>query len=928
MLDTSVVERKIRGQVLDMTFKAIVTEAFVGGLPINESELDEGLTQKFVGYANECLEDLGGYHLLEQAIENTVDPIKKARLRRMSAVCMEAAQEVTARILKENAGDDKALIEGAKNVALTPEEYARFSKNAATLTPDSLSKMIQKKTLAVIKEEKEAYKKDAELETELKNALNEAEDDEDDSENAISTELSPEDKSEAEGKNENDDVNAMQAGNNDATGADIGQSSNSPSVAELMEDETPSAESYIYMPANESILSRIKEKLTRKHGTGNLSPETAKAAVDKWARDKGLKPVDSQDVIENLYRTMMDGATPNLQKSPDGFYYDVELYKDAVVFAAFDKDKKAGLYLLSGEDLSEKGASESDTDTSCSKFTKMQEEIKKDPEQQITGMLIGMACPCPKHQAEEASKDPVKKAVDHTASTQVAQQGMAPNTGAPQTTNDDPGQLGMDPEKGVPQKANDEPGQTGMESASGFDSYMRALAGKNYRAKHASIFSRIQELAYESMLGTTESYENIPFKTMADITKHDTFEVFGSHWNAGFEQMVDSIGLYNFGIAQEGFFDRWKKTGRKEAKQMNDEELAVAFIAAMKDSGLNLSGDTKALKAAMVESEKADPTIQRRYTTIDGVAVVLEHSDMGFDVIYMVGNKTVWKTRPQMIGIVGNYLDKKTKEDRKAAKQAPATESEATPDQPNAEEDILNNSLLVASIIYTFFETLNTMNLYCPKLAEIRRFVDETIPVQNRIALDANAFKSFLQELVSSAKTQLLKADTTQEVDAMQKNFDIVRERMSAPGFESIRDSVNKAVESIQSAIDQRRDKIVSSQRPVQTAVESYSDTLKRERDVMKFDRATNLLGRKPNVVSLRCKVDPQGHSKYVAIEAFDAKHSVAGKTTIVLESALASDVVDYVTGTIKASKMSAMTKPVIMTDARSGKIYFDSTKN
>lgn len=151
---------------------------------------------------------------------------------------------------------------------------------------------------------------------------------------------------------------------------------------------------------------------------------------------------------------------------------------------------------------------------------------------------------------------------------------------------------------------------------------------------------------------------------------------------------------------------------------------------------------------------------------------------------------------------------------------------------------------------------------------------------------------------------------------------------MSAPGFESIRDSVNKAVESIQSAIDQRRDKIVSSQRPVQTAVESYSDTLKRERDVMKFDRATNLLGRKPNVVSLRCKVDPQGHSKYVAIEAFDAKHSVAGKTTIVLESALAFDVVDYVTGTIKASKMSAMTKPVIMTDARSGKVYFDSTKN
>lgn len=914
MLDTSVVERKIRTQVLDMTFSAIVTEAFIGGLPINESELTDGLTQKFVGYANECLEDLGGYHLLERAIENTIDPVKKARLRKMSSICMETAQEVTARILKETAGDDKALMEEAKSVALTPDEYARFSKNAASLTPDSLAKLIQKKTLSVIKEEKEAYKKDAELEAELKSALAEANDTEDDSQNGISTEPTEPD----------NDPNAMQAGNNDATGADIGQASNAPT--EEPTEEAPGAESYIYMPANESILSRIKEKLTRKQGTGNISPENAKSVVDKWAKEKGLKPVDSMDVIENLYRTMMNGATPHMEKSADGFYYDVELYKNAIVFAAFDKDKKAGLYLLSDEDLSKKDASESDTSGSCSDFVKCQEASKKDPEKQITGMMIGMACPCPKHQAKEASEDPVKKAADHKAGDQVAQQGMTPNTGAPQTTNADPGQIGMDPEKGVPQKPNNEPGQTGMEAES-FDSFMQALAGKNYRAKHCSIFSRIQELAYESMLGTTESYENIPFKTMADITKHDTFEVFASHWNSGFEQMVDSIGLYNFGIAQEGFFDRWKKTGRKEAKQMNDEELAAAFIAAMKDSGLNLSGDTKALKAAMVESEKADPTIQRRYTTIDGIAVVLEHSDMGFDVIYMVGNKTAWKTRSQMIGTVGNYLDKKAKEDRKAAKQAPATESEATPDAPDGEMDTLNNSLLVASIIYTFFETLNTMNLYCPKLAEIRRFVDETIPVEHRISLDMGPFKSFLQDLVSSAKAQLLKADTTQEVDAMQKNFDIVRERMSAPGFEAIRDSVNRAVESIQAAIDQRRDKIASSTKPVKTAIESYSDTLKRERDIMKFDRATSLLGRKPNVVSLKCKVDPQGHSKYVAIEAFDARHSIAGKTTIVLESAMADDVVDYVTGAIKASKMSSLTKPVMMTDARSGKIYYDSTR-
>lgn len=657
MLDTSVVERKIRDQVMDMTFKAIVTEAFIGGLPIAENELNDDLTQGFVRYANECLEDLGSYRMLDQAIESAKDPVKKGYLKKMKAICMEAAQDVTARILKENTGNDKDLLNEAKAVTLTPAEYARFSKNAASLTPESLTKMIQKKTLDVIKEEKEAYQKDAELENELKNALNTTSDD---PEVEISTEPQgdapngPDTQSEAPDQ----DINDMQANNDAPTGADIGQKA------------------------------------------------------------------------ENIAQTMNS---------------------------------------LGNE----------------SYFTDVQNQSQKDPAKNITGMQIGMACPCPKHQQEESNKDPVKKAVDHKASAQVGQQGM--HTEAVRGTSD-------------PKKAQE-----------AFESYMKALAGERNHPKHSSVFSRLQELTYESMLGTTESYDAIPFKTMTDVTKHDTFDVFKSHGTKNFDSVVESIGLYAF-------------------------------------------------ESAGVPDAPDAPN---------------------------------------------------------------ATPAPAVPNQDAA----LGNSLLVASIIYTFFETLNSMNLYCPKLKEIRDFVDETLPIKNRVSLDMGVFKGMIQNMIDSAANQLRKADTAQDVDALQQNLDIVREKMAAPGFEAARAEINKAIEAIQTMIDRRRDEDIAKAQPAKIAVESYSDTLKRTRDLMKFDRSANLLGRKPNVVSLRCKVDPQGSSKYIAVEAFDARHNVVGKSTIVLESALMGNLIDYAVTTLKSSKMMNLDKPILVTDSRSGKTYFDSTK-
>ena len=794
MIDTSVIERKIHDQVMNMTFKAIVTEAFVGSLPIAESELTDGLTQGFVAYANECLEDLGSYKMLDKAIESAKDPVAKAYLKKMKMICMEAAQDVTARILKENTGNDKDLIEEAKAVSLTPDEYARFSKNAASVTPDSLMKMIQKKTLDVIKEEKEAYKKDAELETELKNALAEADDSEEDT--AISTE--PE-----------ENIADMQSPNGDKTGADIGQGgSDEPS-------EEPAADNQI--PAGESFTS------------------------SKYAK----------------------------------YYNDV----------------------MSPSRVME------------SHFVDTQNAAKKDPEKNITGAMIGQACPCPIHQQKESEKDPVKKAAGHKAGKQVGQQGM--HQEAVKGTTD-------------PMKANE-----------AFESYMKALAGDHNRPKHASVFSRLQELAYESMLYTLEQYEDVPFKTMADITKNNTFGVFGSKRNASMESMIDSIALYM--PAQEGILDRFKDESRAVAKAMTDDDLIKAWLIAGEKRGIKFHTDMNELKEEMKASEETEsndpnPSSFDYKRLVNGIAGCINKDKTYGLYLCVIGD---WKGKTKMFGPkrkemeadVARYLHDEKKQAAKDAKKASkANESEATPDAPD-QSAALSNSLLVASIIYTFFETLNTMNLYCPKLGEIKNFVDETLPVSQRVSLDTGAFKTFLEGVVSNASSQLRKADTTQDVDAMQKNLDMVREKCNAPGFEAMRAQINTAVESIQKMIDQKKDQILEAQKPKQVAVESYTDTLKRTRDVQKFDKAAFLLGRKPNVTKIRCKVDPQMNSKYIAVEAFDARNEIAGKTTIVLESALMGNLVDQVINAINSSKLAPLGKQVVVSDARSGKIYLDTSK-
>lgn len=744
--DYSIADRKIRQKVMNMCLEAIVSHAFIGSLPISDDDLDSDLAQGLAGYASECLRDLGGMQLLDEAMENATSPAKKAYLNQIKRVCMETANDVTSRIIAE-AKDDN-LEDAIKNVTMTPEEYRKFASNASAITPESLTKMIQKKTLDTIKEEKEAYRKDAELETELMNALNEVSDEDP---TGVSDDAPVPGEPTGNDGPDADVPDAMSHQPNAETGEDIGQSEDNTGMESMREDIESEAKNLHY----EVIDSEAQ----------------AKAIMAASQTDGEIRDADGVPVL------VIDGKTNFL-----------------------GRDSEGKIHMVPFESPSSATESEDPIDANTSPntpknflFTEGQNAVGKDKEkQENVGEKIGTSAnDCPFCQTDDAKDDPVKQAVDHKPVPQVGMQGAI--SGASKTASKEDKQVGMqgavDDAKGTPDM---------YKAQESFKSYMESMAGKNYRSKHTTIFSRIQEIATEAVMTTSEIYGQLPLDTMKDITIHDTFSHFNSFKDRTFDKSLESI-----------------------------------------------------LRFTAMESEGID--------------------------------------RP-------------------------------------SQEDQMNMGLLVASIIYTFFETLNSMNLYCPKLNEIKRFVDETIPVEKRIKLDQRGFMDLFNSMIADARANVLKATTTDELDDVERKLDIVREKTAAPGFEADKEKIGQQISGLKGTIAKKRNVIGARmkhkcQGPAQ---ESYTQMMQRNRDTMKFSRIANLMGRKSVVHSIKCKIDPQQKSNYVAIEAYTKDNKLQGTNVVVLESSIATnDLPAYVQAAVEGSKLMDLDKGISIVDSRNGKTYY-----
>lgn len=637
MRDTSMLEQRVIENMRNRCFDTIVCEAFLGAVPINAEDLTPDLKRDILGYATECLQDAGEYAILERALANTSrqkNPLGYAYLKEIQSVCMEAATMVGQRVAEEfkDCTDSKAIEEAAKKASMTPQEYSKFSKGASKAADEKLSEMIKKKVLDTVKNEKEAYQRDADLEAEIKEAI---------------ADVAPD------------------------SGEEVGDSKVAPV-------ETSA-------PVSESFIGRLGARLSK-------------------------KPL--ADLLKKYNVTVEENG-----------------------------DNLGGLVVEIGDEADEKAC------------------------KNIRDICTGFA---------KRSKA---------------------------TIQDDPA--------GNPKKffiAPDEPTeQTATESDRLYDMYMRNACGPNYRAKHQSVFSRLQELAYESVLYTTEDYHELPMKTASLVTRRNTFPIFGS-------------------------------------ADVHNPMQALESVCRL------------------------------------------------------------------------------------------ATETLATPDSPENPLDTKNANevaLMTAAIIYTFFETLNTMHLYCPGLDEVRKFVDQTVPMSSMVESDKTAFMNQLTGIITSAMNGVKKAVALPELDDAEKQMDIVREACTkSPNMKDVATAVESRLAPVYQAINAKR-QIIREKANVAPAVESQMDIMHRERDTMKFDRTASSYGRRHDVHSIRFKISPRANSgigdakRYVAMECLDAGQRIVSKATVVLEGAVESDTLPkYVERVIRDSKLISLDKPISVFDSMNGKMY------
>lgn len=191
MINKDLLGKAVEKKIADQLFFAVVSECFVGGLPIDESNISENDAKNLQKYAWTVTQSIGGINALESAVDfDKKTPAQNLFLGKIYSVCTEAAKSVKKKAL-DNADKTPTYREVVDSSTLSESEIKQFTKEKQDLNLDKVANIIKKKTLNVIKEEKEQYDKEQELDKELEDALADAKEDKDKDNNIATEDIDP-----------------------------------------------------------------------------------------------------------------------------------------------------------------------------------------------------------------------------------------------------------------------------------------------------------------------------------------------------------------------------------------------------------------------------------------------------------------------------------------------------------------------------------------------------------------------------------------------------------------------------------------------------------------------------------------------------------------------------------------------------------------
>lgn len=147
-------------------FGAIVTEALIRSCPLDKDELAH-YTTDLQHYVRNSLVNMSALQMVEEAlVSDQHTDIQKAYLYNLSDALTEVPYAAATRIATETAGV-QSLSDAIGDRKFTDAEMSRLTKKVNDLTIPEVSRVINRKVTAVLKDEKNAYEQEQLLQKEL-----------------------------------------------------------------------------------------------------------------------------------------------------------------------------------------------------------------------------------------------------------------------------------------------------------------------------------------------------------------------------------------------------------------------------------------------------------------------------------------------------------------------------------------------------------------------------------------------------------------------------------------------------------------------------------------------------------------------------------------------------------------------------------------
>lgn len=171
-LNRAVLEKAVGDKLTKACLSAIVTEAFMRGLPFNASDITLE-SDKYAAYVTRVIDSLHGETLVSQALEaNAADPTVTKYLKAIDNVVRSTVNPAVIRICNEATNDPTAsMSEVVDQSAFTPEEMKEFIAKGKDLDVSTVAEVVKDKVVATIKSEKEAYDSNEQMKQDIKDTL-------------------------------------------------------------------------------------------------------------------------------------------------------------------------------------------------------------------------------------------------------------------------------------------------------------------------------------------------------------------------------------------------------------------------------------------------------------------------------------------------------------------------------------------------------------------------------------------------------------------------------------------------------------------------------------------------------------------------------------------------------------------------------------